>query len=114
MRFVTTLFALWLLFAPVLLVAQNISQQRIDSIKAILPCLKGKQRTEALANLCDYAYNLGDSLHEQKCWKQLLEEADQIGDTENAGMAYLSLMVCYFNFNNFDRLEAELPDALAY
>ncbi len=114
MRFITTLFALWLLFAPVMLVAQNISQQKIDSIEAILPCLQGKQRTEALANLCDCAYNLGDSLHEQKCWKQLLEEADQIGDTENAGRAYLSLMVCYFNFNNFDRLEAELPDALAY
>lgn len=114
MRFAISLFALWVFFAPALLFAQSVYQQKIDSIEAILPCLQGKQRTEALANLCDCAYNLGDSLHEQKCWKQLLEEADQIGDTENAGRAYLSLMVCYFNFNNFDRLEAELPDALAY
>ena len=82
MRFAISLFALWVFFAPALLFAQGVYQQKIDSIEAILPCLQGKQRTEALANLCDCAYNLGDSLHEQKCWKQLLEEADQIGDTK--------------------------------
>lgn len=114
MRFITTLFALWLLFAPALLFAQSVYQQKIDSIEALLPSLQDKRRVEALASLCEYVYYLDDSLREQNCWKQLREEALRIGDTYHAGMAYQGLMICYYNFNNFDRLEAELPDALAY
>lgn len=114
MRSTITLFVFWIFLAPALLFAQKSYQQKSDSIEVLLPSLQGKERVDALSELCEYVYHLGDSLREQKCWKQLWEEANSIGDTQTAGRAYRSLMICYFNFNNFACLEAELPDALAY
>jgi len=94
--------------------AQTPLNRTIDSLEAALSNLKETERLEKLSELCELLYDLGDSVREQKYLKYLLEEYKQRGDTRSAGYAYARLLISYFNFDQYARLEAELPQALAY
>ena len=94
--------------------AQPPLNRTTDSIESTLAYLHGTERIATLSELCNQLYDLGDSAREQKYLRILFEENAQRGDTKAAGYSYTRLLVSYFNFDQYDRLEAALPDALAY
>ena len=114
MRLVVSVF-LCLLFSVVSSFAQQPPLERtVDSLEASLAQRKDAERIATLSELCNLLYDLGDSAREQKYLRVLLKENEQRGDTKGAGYNYTRLLVSYFNFDQYDQLEAELPDALTY
>lgn len=114
MRIVVSVF-LCLLVSVLSTFAQQPQLERaIDSLEASLAHRKDAERVATLSELCNLLYDLGDSAREQKYLRVLLKENAQRGDTKGAGYNYTRLLVSYFNFDQYDQLEAELPDALAY
>lgn len=86
----------------------------VDSLEHVLPNLKDSERIKALNELCNLLYDLSDSAREQKYLKILIEENIRQGDTKSAGFNYKRLLVSYFNFDQYDQLDAELPHILSY
>lgn len=114
MRIVVSVF-LCLLVSVLSTFAQPPQIERtIDSLEASLAHRKDAERVATLSELCNLLYDLGDSAREQKYLRVLLKENTQRGDAKGTGYSYTRLLMSYFNFDQYERLEAELPDALAY
>lgn len=85
-----------------------------DSIRRQLPHLSGQQRLDALSNLGELAFNQDDSIYELRCWDEYLAEARRQQNQEDEAFARKSKMVCYYNYNMCNELQAFLPGELEF
>lgn len=85
-----------------------------DSIRALLPTLKGEERLQAYSNLCGIAFAQDDSLVELNCLDEYIAEAHRQGNIKEEAFARQSKMVCYYNYDMNDALIAALPSNLSF
>lgn len=89
-------------------------QRQADSVIAHLPALSGVERLDALTYICDLAYALGDSHFEQLWLEELMLEATKNEDYKLGGYAAVSLLISFYNYEMFDKLEAHYDELQNY
>ncbi|MBN1990149.1 MAG: AraC family transcriptional regulator [Bacteroidales bacterium] len=104
--------AIYILALPSVFATESITPQ--DSIKKILPTLKGEARLQAYSNLCGIAFAQDDSLNELSCLDEYIAEAHRQGNIKEEAFARQSKMVCYYNYDMNDALIAALPTNLSF
>ena len=104
--------AIYILALPSVFATEGITPQ--DSIRAILPTLKGEARLQAYSNLCGIAFAQDDSLAELNCLDEYIAEAHKQGNIKEEAFARQSKMVCYYNYDMNDALIAALPSNLSF
>ena len=80
-----------------------------DSIRALLPTLKGEERLQALTDLHSIAAMGDDANQELAALYALIAEANSQGNADFEGHARLKLIFCYYNYNMPDSVEQALP-----
>jgi len=85
-----------------------------DSIRRLLPHLSGQQRLDALSNLGELALNQDDSIYELRCWNEYITEARRQKSFKDEAFARKSKMVCYYNYDMCNELQASLPSELEF
>lgn len=89
-------------------------QKEADSVIALLPTLHGIERLDAITHICDLAYVLGDASFEQLWLEELILAADKNKDYKLSGYAALSLLISFYNYDMFDKLETRFDEIQAY
>ena len=89
-------------------------QRQADSVIALLPELRGTERLDAITYICDVAYALADPRFEQLWLEELRLAADKNKDYKLSGYAALSLLISFYNYEMFDKLEAQYDELQAY
>ncbi|MDD4747766.1 MAG: AraC family transcriptional regulator, partial [Salinivirgaceae bacterium] len=85
-----------------------------DSIRKILPTLKGEARLQALMDIFTLI-SMGDDVHEElAALADLRSEAARQGNTDFEGQARIKQVFCFYNYNIFDSLEMVLPSHLEF
>lgn len=84
-----------------------------DSIRREMPHLQGSELLQAHYNLCRLASVGDDSSHELSCIREYLAEAVRQHDVEAEGLARVTQINCWYNYNMTDSLVAAMPQALA-
>lgn len=85
-----------------------------DSIRKILPTLKGEDRLQALSDIFTLVA-LGDDLQaEVEALKQLRAEAEQQKNIDFNGLSRVKEIFCYYNYNQLDKVEKYLPEHLEF
>lgn len=85
-----------------------------DSIKKILPTLKGEERLQALTDIFTLIAMGDDFEGELAALEDLHNEAARQGNADFEGQARLKQVFCFYNYNAFDSLEMGLPNHLKF
>lgn len=89
-------------------------RHKADSIIALLPELRDTERLDAITYICDVAYALGEPRFEQLWLEELRLAADKNKDYKLSGYAALSLLISFYNYDMFDKLETRYDEIQAY
>lgn len=104
--------AIYTLVAPRVFATESITPE--DSIKRILPTLKGEARLQALTDLHSYAAMGDDADKELATLYALIAEANSQRNADFEGHARLKLIFCYYNYNMLDSINLALPEQLEF
>ena len=100
-----------LICSPRIALAQS---KKADSLIALLPTLQGAARVDAITHICDEAYAIGDASMEQLWLEELMLEAEKNEQFRVSGYAAISLLISYYNYELFDKLDARFDEIEAF
>ncbi|MDD2197345.1 MAG: helix-turn-helix domain-containing protein [Bacteroidales bacterium] len=112
--FARACFLLFLFITVGLNITKADVQSPQDSIKKILPTLKGEPRLQALVDIYTLIAMGDDFEAELAALENLRNEASKQGNADFEGQARLKQVFCFYNYNAFDSLEMVLPNHLEF
>ena len=99
------LFCLLMLTGELEVVAADVSA-RMDSVRQVLPSLKGKERRQAWTRLYYLAYSNGDESISMRVLDEWMADARDKGDKEGESIARQNKIVDFYNSAQYDSLKA--------
>ncbi len=112
--YLLTIGLLSLLLSNLGSMAQSTEAQRADSLRRVLPKLKGKELLQAYYKIYNLCYYAGYVTEERKAIDDLLEEAERQGDVKMQATARAALLYYYYNSDINDSLLAVFPEQLSF
>lgn len=85
-----------------------------DSIRKLLPLLKGEELLQAHSNLCRLAAAGDDANEELACLRAYITEANNQNNVEAEGQARSMQMMSFYNYDLSDSLKNALPGNLEF
>jgi len=95
-----------------LTVSPALATGEADSIRKILPTLKGRERLSALGSLRNLVHCTDNMEEELQCIRDYLEEAERQNDVESIGDALLCRIYCFENYEKGDSIRKYLPGSI--
>ncbi len=101
-----------LLFIFILSIESIYAVSPADSIRREMKHLEGKELLQAHRNLCRLATAQDDIQYELRCIREFLAEALRQEDAEAEGLARVTQLYCYYNYDKPDSILFYLPETL--